>query len=163
MTIKSVCNNSFSPGPVESASLNGCNIHATSNRVNEKPFIILTRIKWVSSFSLVNGLRQIIVKSAIQAAHSRIGPSLAAQVAAKRYFRGNSSPPYHATKCIDDEISHYQQYQILYLQGLALIPALLFHQYYQPLRVIKTKDEKIYLTKRAFWRWDNSPILTLIK
>ena len=43
--IKSVCSSSFKPGPLDSASLNGCNIQATSSSVKANPFIILTRIR----------------------------------------------------------------------------------------------------------------------
>jgi hypothetical protein len=53
------------------------------------------------AFSPDSGFRQIQDNNDIQSTHNKIGPSLAAQVAAKRYFRGNAAPPYAATCIID--------------------------------------------------------------
>ena len=62
----------------------------------------LKSLEIVDSVDLpIIGLRQIQAKRVSQTTHIRIGPSRAAHVAAKRYLKGNDSPPKAATYCIE--------------------------------------------------------------
>ena len=76
---------------------------ASSNNVREKPWIILNLNAADLEDSLLRptiGFRQIHVSIVNQTTHIKMGPSRAAQVAAKRYYSGRSAPPNAATYCI---------------------------------------------------------------
>ena len=106
MTIKSVCSNSFSPEPKKNSgvSLKGLSTIAMRSKVSEKPNMIRCLKSRAMMDSVVFpciGLRHIHDNRESQTTHIRIGPSRAAQVAAKRYSNGNDSPPKATTYCIE--------------------------------------------------------------
>ena len=96
ITIKSVCNNSFKPAPAKNSGvfLNGSRLIEIRIKINENPWINLKRNSLDSIFSdSLIGFLQIQAKRVNHKTHINSGPSLAAQVAAKRYLSGNASPP----------------------------------------------------------------------
>ena len=106
MTIKSVCSSSFRPEPKKKSGvfLNGLRTIAINSKVRENPYItrcLKSRAVIGSVVFPCIGLRHIHDSNESHTTHIRMGPSRAAQVAAKRYLNGNDSPPKATTYCIE--------------------------------------------------------------
>ena len=100
--MRSVWSNGFNPAPAKKGgvALNGSSEKATSSKVKLMRCMKRRRQAWTSTVlprSPGRSRRHNQATSDIQPSHISRGPSRAAQVAAKRYLSGKSSPPNAAT------------------------------------------------------------------